>query len=90
MTERAVAVFGSSDTSTDSPDWLEAVAVGESLARAGFAVVTGGYGGTMEAVSLGAAQSGGRAVGVTVSSMFPGRSGANSHVGTTDDAPSLS
>jgi hypothetical protein len=90
MTERAVAVFGSSETVVGSPDWLEAVAVGESLARAGFAVVTGGYGGTMEAVSLGAARNGGHAIGVTVNSMFPGRSGANTHVGTTDDAPSLS
>ena len=90
MTERAVAVFGSSDTITDSPDWLEAVAVGESLARAGFAVVTGGYGGTMEAVSLGATRVGGHAIGVTVNSMFPGRSGANPYVKAIEDAPSLS
>ncbi len=90
MTERAVAVFGSSATTTDSPEWVEAVGVGEGLARAGFAVVTGGYGGTMEAVSHGAARNGGHVIGVTVNSLFPGRSGANPYVGTTDDAPTLS
>jgi predicted Rossmann-fold nucleotide-binding protein len=53
MTERAVAVFGSSGTVIDSPDWPEAVAVGEALARAGFAVVIGGYGGTIRAARAG-------------------------------------
>lgn len=90
MTEPAVAVFGSSATVTDSEDWLDAVAVGEGLADAGFAVVTGGYGGTMEAVSLGASRKGGHVIGVTVNSLFPGRTGANSHVRTADDAPTLS
>lgn len=90
MTERAVAVFGSSQTVIGSSEWVEAESVGESLARAGFAVVTGGYGGTMEAVSLGANRNGGHAIGVTVSSLFPNRSGANAHVRTSEDAPSLS
>jgi uncharacterized protein (TIGR00725 family) len=90
MTERAVAVFGSSGTVIDSPDWLEAVAVGEALARASFAVVTGGYGGTMEAVSLGATRSGGHAIGVTANSLFPGRSGANPYVKAIEDTASLS
>jgi uncharacterized protein (TIGR00725 family) len=90
MTHRAVAVFGSSQTVPESPEWVEAETVGESLAGAGFAVVTGGYGGTMEAVSLGATRNGGHAIGVTANSLFPGRSGANPYVKALEDTPSLS
>jgi hypothetical protein len=90
MTERAVAVFGSSQTVVGSPEWAEAESVGEGLAKAGFAVVTGGYGGTMEAVSLGATRNGGHAIGVTANSMFPGRSRANPYVKAIEDTPSLS
>jgi uncharacterized protein (TIGR00730 family) len=39
--------------------------MGELLAKAGHEVVTGGYLGVMEAVSRGAAEAGGRAIGVT-------------------------
>ena len=43
-------------------------------------MATGGYGGTMEAVSLGATRAGGGAVGVTAPSLFPQRPGANAFV----------
>lgn len=43
-------------------------------------MVTGGYGGTMEAVSKGAAAEGGHVIGVTSSRLFKGRSGANRYV----------
>lgn len=52
-------------------------------------VVTGGYGGTMEAVSLGAAGAGGRVVGVTAPTLFPDRVGANPYVHELIEAPSL-
>ncbi|RMG89414.1 MAG: LOG family protein [Chloroflexi bacterium] len=39
--------------------------VGQLLAEAGFAVATGGYSGTMAAVSQGAAEAGGHVIGVT-------------------------
>ena len=73
-------MFGSSQTDPESRDWAEAEQVGKRLAQAGFAVITGGYGGTMEAVSRGASQSGGHVIGVTAPSLFPGRHGANPYV----------
>jgi uncharacterized protein (TIGR00725 family) len=50
------------------------------LADAGFAVMTGGYGGVMEAVSRGARDRGGIVFGVTAPGVFPDRSGANEFV----------
>lgn len=76
----AVAVFGSSQTLPGSSEWVDARGVGESLATAGYAVVTGGYGGTMEAVSKGAAEAGGHVIGVTTPKLFPHRHGANRYV----------
>ncbi len=54
------------------PDYAEALELGRALAAAGFTVCTGGYGGVMEAVSRGAAESGGRVLAVT-SSFFRSR-----------------
>lgn len=69
-----VAVYGSS---AGAPEDLErARALGAALARAGFGVLNGGYGGTMEAASAGARAEGGVAVGVTCAA-FTFRSGAN-------------
>jgi uncharacterized protein (TIGR00730 family) len=61
---RLISVFGSSAPLPGSPAYELAREVGASLARAGFAVATGGYAGTMAAVSQGAAEQGGRVVGV--------------------------
>ena len=47
------------------PAYLEALHLGELLAKAGHEVVTGGYMGVMEAVSRGAAEAGGNVIGVT-------------------------
>jgi uncharacterized protein (TIGR00730 family) len=60
-----VAVFGSSSPTPDSEDYEEARRLGQQLAEAGFVVATGGYGGTMAAVSQGAAGAGGHVIGVT-------------------------
>ncbi|MFP4073725.1 MAG: LOG family protein, partial [Actinomycetota bacterium] len=64
----------------DSAAWVAAENTGKRCAEAGYAVVTGGYGGTMEAVSKGASDAGGEAIGVTAPSLFPGRSGVNRYV----------
>jgi uncharacterized protein (TIGR00725 family) len=85
-----VAVFGSSQTVLDSDDWLDAVRVGRRLAEAGLEVITGGYGGTMEAASLGATGAGGNVVGVTSPVLFPDRDGANPYVTELIEAPTLS
>lgn len=87
--EGVIAVFGSSATKPGSPAWEEAEGTGRSLAEAGLGVVTGGYGGSMEAVSKGASGSGGVVVGVTAPSLFPDRSGANPHVGLLVEAETL-
>jgi len=64
MEQRAIAVFGSSEPRPGDPAYRVAYRVGRLLAEAGHAVVTGGYGGVMEAASLGATEAGGRAIGV--------------------------
>lgn len=63
-----VTVFGSSRLLPADPAYREAQRLGGLLAEAGYTVYTGGYAGVMEAVSRGAVEAGGRAVGVTVSS----------------------
>jgi uncharacterized protein (TIGR00725 family) len=67
-----ITVFGSSRPAPGSPAYETARALGAALARTGFAVATGGYGGTMEAASRGArearlpdGQAGGKVIGVT-------------------------
>ena len=45
---------------------IQAERLGRLLAEAGFVVICGGYGGTMEAVSRGAHQAGGQIIGVTM------------------------
>ena len=65
----------------------EGLRCGELLARAGFAVATGGYGGTMEAVSRGAKDAGGEVIGVTAPTVFPDRVRANEHVTTETRSP---
>ncbi len=60
-----ITVFGSSRPAPGSADYETARQLGGALARAGFVVATGGYGGTMEGVSRGAREAGGRVIGVT-------------------------
>jgi hypothetical protein len=60
-----VTVFGGSHPKPGSPAYLEACDLGKLLAQAGHVVLTGGYVGTMEAVSKGASEAGGHVVGVT-------------------------
>lgn len=69
MSESVIAVFGSSTPQPDSAPYAEARRLGQLLAEAGLAVATGGYGGTMAAVSRGASEAGGRVIGVTSSHM---------------------
>jgi len=61
-----VAVFGSSTIRPGEPAWSLAYDCGRELARVGAGVMTGGYGGAMEACSQGAHEAGGHVVGVTV------------------------
>jgi uncharacterized protein (TIGR00725 family) len=72
-----IAVFGSSAGLPGEAGYEAARACGRLLAEAGYVVATGGYGGVMEACSRGAAEAGGKVIGVTAPAAFPGRSGAN-------------
>jgi uncharacterized protein (TIGR00730 family) len=60
-----ITVFGGSHPREGDPAYTEARELGGLLARAGHSVLTGGYIGTMEAVSRGAAEAGGHVIGVT-------------------------
>lgn len=60
-----ITVFGSASPQPGQPAYEEARRLGELLAQAGHTVLTGGYMGTMEAASRGAAEAGGHVVGVT-------------------------
>lgn len=89
MHQPIVAVIGASQTQPEHPDYQDGVRLGRLLAEVGWAVASGGYGGLMEAVSSGAAERGGRVIGVTAPAVFPGRSGANSHVNEERPAATL-
>jgi uncharacterized protein (TIGR00725 family) len=60
-----ITVFGSSQPKEGDPAYKEAYELGKLLAMQGHTVLTGGYIGTMEAVSRGAAEAGGHVIGVT-------------------------
>lgn len=67
MPARTVAVFGSSEPRDGEILYAVARDVGREIARAGYAVATGGYGGVMEAACRGAREAGGETIGVTCS-----------------------
>src|SRR5207253_10004387 len=60
-----VTVFGSSRPHEGDADYEEARILGRSLAKHGFFVCSGGYGGVMEAVARGATEAGGKTFGVS-------------------------
>jgi uncharacterized protein (TIGR00730 family) len=60
-----VTVFGGNAVEVDDAGYKEAYELGRLLAQAGYTVATGGYYGTMEAISKGAKEAGAHVVGVT-------------------------
>ncbi len=76
-----ITVFGGSQPKQGFPAYEEAQLLGSLLAQRGHVVLTGGYYGTMEAVSLGAHEAGGHVIGVTCSDIEDWRgSRANAYV----------
>lgn len=62
----AVTIFGSARVSPDDEVYQKTVQVARGLAQAGFGVISGGGGGVMEAANKGAAEVGGRSVGLNI------------------------
>jgi len=69
----AVTVFGSARTQPGSDDYQAGVGLGRKLAKAGFAVITGGGPGSMEAVNRGVCDAGGVSVGLGIELPFEQR-----------------
>ncbi|MGY1742477.1 MULTISPECIES: LOG family protein [unclassified Blastococcus] len=67
---KAVSVFGSARTKPDDPHYAAGVEIGAALARAGYAVITGGGPGAMEAANRGASEAGGLSVGLGIELPF--------------------
>jgi len=74
----AVSVFGSARTKPGDEYYETAVRIGAALAEAGYAVVTGGGPGQMEAANKGAHQAGGFSVGLGIE--LPHEQGLNDHL----------
>jgi uncharacterized protein (TIGR00730 family) len=66
----AVSIFGSARTPSDHPDYALARATAHRLGAAGFAVITGGGPGVMEAANRGARDAGATSVGLNIDLPF--------------------
>jgi uncharacterized protein (TIGR00730 family) len=66
----SVAVFGSARLAPGTPHYVAARELGRKLAEAGFAVITGGGPGIMEAANLGALEAGGLSIGCNIELPF--------------------
>jgi uncharacterized protein (TIGR00730 family) len=74
----AVCIFGSARTPVGSPEYEHAREVARALGEAGFAVITGGGPGTMEAANRGASDAGALSVGLDI--MLPLEQAMNPYV----------
>jgi uncharacterized protein (TIGR00725 family) len=81
---RRIAVFGGGDWVRGGDDWALGYEVGRRIAFADAELVTGGYGGAMEAASEGAASADGKVCGIVHLPL--GQKSPNSFVTTVEQA----
>jgi uncharacterized protein (TIGR00730 family) len=74
----AISIFGSARIGRESPYFAAARETGRRLAEVGYAVITGGGPGIMEAANQGASEAGGCSVGLNI--QLPHEQGVNSFV----------
>jgi hypothetical protein len=67
MAEKTITIFGTGRAQPGNEAYTLAYKIGKLLAEAGFTIANGGYGGTMLAAAKGAAEAGGKIIGVTCS-----------------------
>ncbi len=66
MSSKIITSFGSAFIKPNEPLYTQAVELGKYIAEAGYTVCSGGYNGTMEAISKGARSAGGKTIGISV------------------------
>lgn len=74
----AISVFGSARTKADHPDYLLAEEAARLIVERGYAVITGGGPGVMEAANKGAHEAGGLSIGLGIE--LPFEEGMNQYV----------
>ncbi|MCJ8344567.1 LOG family protein [bacterium] len=89
MKKGTIVIFGSSSISRESTSYKEGEDCGRMLGKLGFNVMSGGYGGIMEAVSKGASCTDAQIFGVTSESFTFRPEGANRYITQEIVAPNI-